>query len=49
METDPELKEKVLEDQRRRGKVYRELVKAKKMAQQLEKIPENKKLGLQLL
>ena len=49
METDPELKEKVLEDQRRRGRIYRELVKAKKMAQQLEQIPEHKELGLQLL
>ena len=30
MDVDPELKEKILEDQRRRGKIYRELLKAKK-------------------
>ena len=30
MESDPKLKEKILEDQRRRGKIYRELIKAKK-------------------
>jgi hypothetical protein len=49
MDSDPELKQKILEDQRRRGKIYRELLKAKKMAGQLEQIPENKELGLQLL
>jgi hypothetical protein len=30
MDADPELKQKVLEDQRRRGKIYRELLNAKK-------------------
>jgi hypothetical protein len=30
MDSDPELKQKILEDQRRRGKIYRELLKAKK-------------------
>ena len=50
MEADPELKEKLMEDQRRRGRIYRELLKAKKMAEwQLENIDENKELGLQLL
>ena len=50
MDVDPELKQKILEDQRRRGKIYRELLKAKKKtAGQLEQIPENKELGLQLL
>jgi predicted RNase H-like nuclease len=49
MEADSELKQKVLEDQRRRGKIYRELLKAKKMAGQLEQITENKEVGLQLL
>ena len=40
MESDPELKEKILEDQRRRGKMYRELVKARKMVADNE---QNKK------
>ena len=30
MDADPELNQKILEDQRRRGKIYRELLKAKK-------------------
>ena len=41
MEADPELKEKRLEQQRVRGKVHRELMKAKKIvAGHLEKIQE---------
>ena len=46
MESDPELKEKILEDQRRRGRIYREMLKAKKMAEQLESIDETKQLQL---
>ena len=42
MEADPQLKDKILEDERRRGKIYRELLKAKEMAGQLEQITENK-------
>ena len=50
MDADPELKQKILEDQRRRGKIYRELVKARKMVDgKLDKIDENDELGLQLL
>ena len=49
MEADPELKEKILEDQRRRDKIRRELLKAKKMAEQLEQITENDQKAIQLL